>query len=163
MEKIELISLAKNYLTDFGYEIDEDNTIILCDDNIVSLKSYKLLSLDEKRKSVNTSDIRFILDQVNDSININENSSEVVFVEAGGRDILKRAILSKTEIDKNINLSISNGKVLKNVNKKMIATGKDKQVRHLTNHYSDVIDVDLNYKITDGYPKKNIAKELKMV
>ena len=160
MEKIELISLAKNYLEDFGYEIDEENTLVSCEENKVNLKSYKLESLDEKRKCINTSDIKFVLNQGLNNIDINANTSEVVFVEAGGSNILRKAILSRTESDNNITLSVNNGKVVKTVNKRMTTTGVHNDTRELTNSYSQYIDVDSNYKLTDGYPKNNIAKRV---
>ena len=160
MEKIELISLAKNYLEDFGYEIDEENTLVSCEENKVNLKSYKLESLDEKRKCINTSDIKFVLDHSLNNIDINANISEVVFVEAGGSNILRKAILSRTESDNNITLSVNNGKVVKTVNKKITTTGVRNDTRRLTNSYSTYIDVDNNYKLTDGYPKNNIAKRV---
>ena len=157
MDEVELISVANNYLNELGYDLDEKTALV--NDKIVSYRNVKKEKLDnDPRNNIIINDIDVFID--NNIVLVMETSSSYLYFNRRdfSRDECSR--LSEKIISTSYSFTKVRDRVIKSCNRKVTNLLNGNIVNKLNNSYMDSIEVDLNYKLTDGYPFKRKDKKL---
>ena len=163
MDEVELIGLACSYLEELDYDIDSSTDVVVKNNNVSFHKNtvsfQKILSAEETNKVLKYISIMNIDFYIDDKqVMINDKTSRFLYKDYMDFNKNDSSKLTEFVSDTEISFSRLKDNVIKSTKSEFNISYNGKNNYSSNSSNIEIIEVDSNYELTDGYPIKKHVK-----